>query len=837
MNTASTSGTSSLPSNNVPNPREDLKSITTQSGVTLAGPSVSPFFPSKEVDREPETITDQVLTGSTNIVLPLVVQPSPASTSSTPISYPKMPEVTKDTVQPSIENIQPLVVQTQVLINEPVVSPKPKLTIPYPSRVTKQKLREKDDNLALKFVEIFRNLHFELSFADVLLHMPKFALMFKSLLNNKDKLFDLATTPVNENCLAGGMTVVENEDNELIPTRLVTSWIGCVDYRKLNDATRKDHFTLPFMDQMLERLAKNELYCFLNGFFGYFYILIDPQDQEKTAFTCPYGIFAYRRMPFGLCNAPGTFQRYMMAIFYDMIEKTMEVFMDDFSVFGDSFSSCFSHLDKMLKRCEHTNLVLNWEKCHFMIKEGIVLGYKISKSGIEVDRAKVDVIAKLPHPTSIKGHHGANLTAKKVFDYGFYWPTIYRDAHDFVTRCDACQRQGKISQRAEMPQNAIQVCEIFDVWCIDFIGSFPSFKGNKYILVVVDYLSKWVEVKALPTNDARVVVKFLKSLFARFRTPRAIMSDRSTHFCNDQLAKVMLKYGVTHRISTAYHPQTSGQVEVSNRGLKRTLKRTIGKLKTRWTRPLTVAHVFPYGTIELSQTDGPNFKVDLTKKFLSSRFSMKDIGEADVIRVSTPLDTCEKLMPNRGQAVSQLEYSIVIGCLMFAITCTRPDIAFAVGKLAGYTDASWISNTEDNSSLSGWVFLLGGGAISWASKKQTCITGSTMESEFVALAAAGKEAKWLKNLLIEIPLWVKPMEPISIRYDSAATLAKAYSQMYNGKSRHLGVSHSTIRKLITNGVVSIEFVRSQQNLADHLTKGLARDLVIKSVEGMGLTFN
>ncbi|GJT20458.1 reverse transcriptase domain-containing protein [Tanacetum coccineum] len=136
---------------------------------------------------------------------------------------------------------------------------------------------------------------------------------------------------------------------------------------------------------------------------GYFQIPIDPQDQEKTTFTCPYGTFAYRRMPFGLCNAPGTFQRCMMAIFYDMIKKTMEVFMDDFSVFRDSFDSCLSNLEKMLKRCEDTNLVLNWEKCHFMCREGIVLGHKILKSGIEVDRAKVDVIAKLPHPTTVKG--------------------------------------------------------------------------------------------------------------------------------------------------------------------------------------------------------------------------------------------------------------------------------------------------------------------------------------------------------------------------------------------------------------------------------------------------
>nr|GFB80442.1 reverse transcriptase domain-containing protein [Tanacetum cinerariifolium] len=141
-------------------------------------------------------------------------------------------------------------------------------------------------------------------------------------------------------------------------------------------------------------------YYFLDSFFGYFQIPIDPRDQEKTTFTYPYGTFSYRRMPFGLCNAPGTFQR---SIFHDMVEKTMEVFMDDFSVFGNLFDNCLSRLDKMLQRCEDTNLSLNWEKSHFMVKEGIVLGHKISKNGIEVDRAKVDVIAKLPHPTTVKG--------------------------------------------------------------------------------------------------------------------------------------------------------------------------------------------------------------------------------------------------------------------------------------------------------------------------------------------------------------------------------------------------------------------------------------------------
>nr|GEZ08831.1 hypothetical protein [Tanacetum cinerariifolium] len=180
-------------------------------------------------------------------------------------------------------------------------------------------------------------------------------------------------------------------------------------FTKLDEATRKDYFPLPFLDQMLERLAGNEYYCFLDGFSSYFQIPIDPMDQEKTTFTCPYGTFAYKRMPFGLCNAPGTSQRCMMAIFHDMIEKTIE---------------------------------------------------------------------------------------------------------------------GKISQKDEMPQNSIQVCEIFDVWGIDFMGPFPSSKGNKYIIVTVDYLSKWVKAKALPTNAARVVVKFLKSLFSRFETPKAIISDR-----------------------------------------------------------------------------------------------------------------------------------------------------------------------------------------------------------------------------------------------------------------------------------------------------------------------
>ena len=154
---------------------------------------------------------------------------------------------------------------------------------------------------------------------------------------------------------------------------------------------------------MLDRLVGHEYYCFLDGYFGYNQIDIAPEDQEKTTFTCPYGTFAFSRMPFGLCNASGTFQRCIMAIFSDMVEKTIEVFMDDFSVLGSSFDNCLENLRSVLIRCEETNLVLNWEKCHFMVQEGIVLGHQISARGIDVDKENIEAIEKLPPPSFVKG--------------------------------------------------------------------------------------------------------------------------------------------------------------------------------------------------------------------------------------------------------------------------------------------------------------------------------------------------------------------------------------------------------------------------------------------------
>ncbi|KAM2767007.1 hypothetical protein COP1_022855 [Malus domestica] len=664
-----------------------------------------------------------------------------------------------------------------------------------------------------------------------------------------------------------GVTVVKNAEDELVPTRIQTGWRVCIDYRKLNNTTRKDHFPLPFIDQMLERLAGHSFYCFLDGYSGYNQIVIAPEDQEKTTFTCPFGTFAYRRMPFGLCNAPATFQRCMVSIFSDFIEKIIEVFMDDFSVFGDSFDGCLANLTLILKRCMETNLVLNWEKCHFMVKQGIVLGHIVSARGIEVDKSKIDLVRYLPSPTSVRevrsflgyagfyrrfikdfskistplcrllqkdvtfdfneecekafkhlkemltsapiirppdwsipfelmcdasdyalgavlgqrkdkqphviyyasrtlndaqlnysttekellavvfaldkfrsyllgtkviiytdhaalkylltkkeakprlirwmlllqefdieirdkkgsenvvadhlsrlvheedvipipetfpdeqlmslkvsapwyadivnflvskripseftrhqrdklrhdarffvwddpylwkfcpdqiirrcvhdsechsilsfchtyacgGHFGTQRIALKVLQCGFYWPSIFKDAKTFCLTCDKCQRMGGISARDQMPQVSILNVEIFDVWGIDFMRLFPSSYGFMYILLAVDYVSKWVEAKATRTNDSKVVADFIRTnIFARFGMPRVIISDEGSHFCNRTIEALLRKYSVTHEVSTPYHPQTNGQAEVSNREIKQILEKTVGPTRKDW---------------------------------------------------------------------------------------------------------------------------------------------------------------------------------------------------------------------------------------------------------------
>ncbi|KAM6552105.1 hypothetical protein CsatB_001913 [Cannabis sativa] len=575
-------------------------------------------------------------------------------------------------------------------------------------------------------------------------------------------------------------------ENKTLPV-IVASSLSSVETDKLLRVLRKHSKAIGWTladikgispSTMLDKLAGQEYYCFLDGYSGYHQIAIAPEDQEKTTFTCPYGTFAFRRMPFGLCNAPATFQRCMMAIFSDLIEKCIEVFMDDFSVFGSSFDQCLSNLELVLARCEDSNLVLNWEKCHFMVTEGIVLGHKISKEGIEVDRAKVSTIENLPPPISVKGVRSflgharfyrrfikdfskvakplSNLLASGVpFEFGKdcleafqilkaklisapivttpNWELPFEimcDASDYAIGAVLGQRVDKVFRtiyyasktlndaqlnyattekemlaivfacdkfrpylignkvivytdhsaikylmtkkdakprlirwvlllqefdldikdkkgtenlvadhlsrlELEESQNTKEVqineqfpdeqlfsvreslmvpwyadyvnflaanitppelsrqqlkkffSELFDVWGIDFMGPFPSSFSNLYILLAVDYVSKWVEAAATPANDGKTVLRFLqKNIFTRFGTPRAIISDEGSHFCNKQFEALLSRYGVRHRTALPYHPQSNGQAEISNREIKMILEKTVQGSRKDWSRKL-----------------------------------------------------------------------------------------------------------------------------------------------------------------------------------------------------------------------------------------------------------
>nr|GEX03408.1 reverse transcriptase domain-containing protein [Tanacetum cinerariifolium] len=811
----SPSGSGSLLSDTVANPRGDVKAITTQSGVAYEGPLISPTSSlPKEVERELEVIRDKV----------------------------------QSTSLESTAHVQPLVVQIPISEPEVVPKPNPKLSIPYPSRLNNQKLQEKTNNQMMKFLQIFQRLHFDISFADALLHMLKFASTFKSLLSNKEKLFELASTPLNENCSAmllkklpeklrdPGKFLIPCDFSELEECLVLADLGASINlmplfvWKKLSLpkltptrmtlelANRSVAYPVGVAEDVFVKVGKFHFpadfvvvdYDFdprvplilRRPFLRTARALIDVHDEEltlrvndeaitfKVKHTLRYSRNYYEESVNQINVIDAACEEYAQEVlgFSDSSTKTFLRTPDELSTLDDDFDpegdialiekllnenpspnlpqmkneylkqvdvtmtkpsieeppelglkDLPPHLEyaflrgtdklpviiskelkdeenatllKVLKShkraiawkisyikgidprfCTHkilmdddfksvvqhqrrvnpkihevvkkevikvldarlidpisdspwvspvhcvpkkggmivvenednelipTRLVMGWrvcidyrmlndathkdhfplsfmdqmlerlDKCHFMVKEGIVFGHKISKSGIEVDRAKVNVIAKLPHLTSVKGMqnlvadhlsrlenpHQDDLENKEINET-FPLKTLGM----ISSRGDSSTPHGKILQKDEMPQNAIQVCKIFDVWGIDFMGPFPSSRRNKYFLVAVDYLSKWVEVKALPTNDARVVVNFLKSLFARFGTPRAIISDRSTHFCNDQFAKVMLKYGVTHHLSTTYHPQTSGQVKVSNRGLKRILERTIGENHASW---------------------------------------------------------------------------------------------------------------------------------------------------------------------------------------------------------------------------------------------------------------
>ncbi|XP_062017928.1 uncharacterized protein LOC133734314 [Rosa rugosa] len=414
-----------LPSQTVPNPRggfETAKAITTRSGKTLRdAPKAQKdvHMDVEEEEKDPAT-SKKELKASPNSEQQLKQKGNDSNLSnsvvanySTPMPFPnRFAHSKKDESEKAI-----LETFKKVQVNIPLLEAIKQ--VPKYAKflkelcTTRRRLREKE------VVKVSENEGAKPSReAQRRLNPPMKEVVKKEVI----KLLDCGiiypisdskwVSPVQVVPKKSGITVVKNEQNELVPQRTVTGHRVCIDYRKLNTTTRKDHFPLPFIDQMLERLAGHSFYCFLDGYSGYNQIAIAHEDQEKTTFTCPFGTFAYRKLPFGLCNAPGTFQRCMLAIFSDYIEKIIEVFMDDFSVFGMSFDDCLHNLDLILKRCIETNLVLNWEMCHFMVTQGIVLGHIVSARGIEVDKAKVDLVRCLPSPTSVRevrsflGHAG-----------------------------------------------------------------------------------------------------------------------------------------------------------------------------------------------------------------------------------------------------------------------------------------------------------------------------------------------------------------------------------------------------------------------------------------------
>nr|GEV65120.1 reverse transcriptase domain-containing protein [Tanacetum cinerariifolium] len=585
------SSSSSLPSNTIPNPKGEAKAITTRSGMSYKKPSIPP---------------------------PGVEQQEPT-------------EVTKDTELPSTEDIQPPSVQVQVQEEEPtekpsVVIPKSKANLPYPSRLAKEKIHfvvldfiadprslnkvdlidatcEEYSQEVLGFSDVVANevstLYFEPIVSNSSQNLTPFDESDFLLFEEADAFLAIDDEPISPVFDAtyydpeGDILILEDQPFELMCDASDFA-IGVVLGQRIEKHFRPIHYASKTMTQAESNYTttEKEMLAVVYAFEKFRSYLIMNKSIVYTDHSALKYLFSKKDSKVRLLRWILLLQEFDFKVIdtkgaenyaadhlsrlenpYENVFDPKEInetfpletlnkqkqknFKDVRHYFWDDpylFKTC---ADQMIRRCVAGQEALDiLEACH---------------SG----------------PTG--GHYGANYTAKKVFDSGFYWPTIYKDAFDLVKHCDSCQRQGKISQKDEMPQNSIQVCEIFDVWGIDFMGPFPRSKRNKYILVAVDYLSKWVIAKALPTNDARVVVKFLKSLFSSFGTPKAIISDRGTHFCNDQFLKVMSKYGVTHRLSTVYHPRTSGQVEVTNHGLKRIFKRTVGENCALWSDKLADA--------------------------------------------------------------------------------------------------------------------------------------------------------------------------------------------------------------------------------------------------------
>nr|GEW57738.1 retrovirus-related Pol polyprotein from transposon 17.6 [Tanacetum cinerariifolium] len=366
----------------------------------------------------------------------------------------------------------------------------------------------------------------------------------------------------------GGFIVVENKENELVLTRLVTGWRVCIEYRKLNEATHKDHFPLPFMDQMLERLAGNQHYYFLDGFSGYFQILIDLKDQEKTIFTYLYGMFTYRRLSFGLCNAPARFR------------------------------------ERMLKRCEDTNLCLNWEKSHFMVKEGIVLGNKISKEGTKVDKAKVDVITKSPHPTTVKGMYFLSEEFPDIDSFDDIHPHFDDDPLSGSTTYSANSLLEEFADELALisyppDYDDYRACDIeSDIREIEFflfqeIESDATFDDDSF------------DSEGEKIKEAELLIDSLDLPYDILFEKVQLNELRDQAYENSPIYKEKTKRLNESKIKDHVFNIGDRVLLFNSR-----LKIFSSKLKSRWSGPFTISHIFSYGTVELAQPDGPNFKVN-----------------------------------------------------------------------------------------------------------------------------------------------------------------------------------------------------------------------------------
>ncbi|CAN6695174.1 unnamed protein product [Malus baccata var. baccata] len=387
-----------------------------------------------------------------------------------------------------------------------------------------------------------------------------------------------------------GVTVVENAENELVPMRIQTGWRVCIDYRKINATTRKDHFPLPFLDQMLE---------------SYNQIVIAPDDQEKTIFTCPFGTFAYRRMSFG-------FYTRFIKDFSKIAQPLCRLLQKDVSFeFNEACEKAFKHLKDLLTTapiitppdwsipfdlmCDASDYALGAVLGQRKINSHIsyLIGTKVivftDHAALKYLFTKKEAKPRLIRWMLLLQEFDIEIRDKKRCEnvVADHLSRLVRE-EEFLPISETFMDEqllslGSIGAKDQMRQTPIFNVEIFDVWGIDFMGPFPSSFGFTYILLAVDYVSKWVEAKATRTNDSRVVSDFIKTnIFSRFGMPRVFISDGGSHFCNRTIEALFKKYNVKHKVSTPYHPQTSGQAEVSNREIKQILEKTVGPNRKDW---------------------------------------------------------------------------------------------------------------------------------------------------------------------------------------------------------------------------------------------------------------